>query len=42
MNKDFHFNTENINSPPAYEDSYTESAVLLADWELFGFTGHEG
>lgn len=33
MNKDFHFNTENINSPPAYEDSYTESAVLLADWE---------
>lgn len=33
MNKDFHFNTENIHSPPAYEDSYTESAVLLADWE---------
>lgn len=41
MNKDFHFNTENINSPPAYEDSYTESAVLSADWESFGFTGPE-
>lgn len=41
MNKDFHFNTENINSPPAYEDSYTESAALLADWESFGFIGPE-
>lgn len=39
--KDFHFNTENVNSHPVYKDNYTECTVLLAACKLLSLTDLE-
>lgn len=39
--KDFHFNSENINSHPENKDGYTESTALLSDLKSLSLTDHE-